>query len=80
MAHEESTDIRICSDCAMMAANAEGEPEHAEAMVKHLGEGVRVVVGYLDESFSWSPCQGCGSTLGGYRHFATIFWTEEKTA
>lgn len=24
-------------------------------------------------SFSWSPCDGCGSTLGGTRHAFTIW-------
>lgn len=27
-------------------------------------------------TFSWSPCQGCGSTLGGDR-FAMTLWSDE---
>ena len=27
--------------------------------------------------FSWSHCEGCGSTLGGSRHAATIWWEVE---
>ena len=26
------------------------------------------------QSFSWSQCQGCGSTLGGERHAATLWF------
>lgn len=28
-------------------------------------------------TFSWSACDGCGSTLGGERH-AFTYWTEER--
>lgn len=43
----------------------------------------RAVNDYLDEcgcetdEFSWSPCEGCGSTLGGSRHALTV-WTDKS--
>jgi hypothetical protein len=27
------------------------------------------------DTFRWSSCDGCGSTLGGERHAATLWWT-----
>lgn len=27
----------------------------------------------LEGWFSWQPCQGCGSHLGGYRYYATAW-------
>lgn len=27
--------------------------------------------------FSWSMCEGCGSTLGGSRHAYTVWWEED---
>jgi hypothetical protein len=34
--------------------------------------------GCEDIDFSWSRCEGCGSTLGGSRHAYTVWWDHEE--
>jgi len=67
-------EILICTDCAMLAANGELADETD-------CEPLGLVEGYVavtcsdsgdDCEFSWSPCEGCGSRLGGYRHSAVV--------
>jgi hypothetical protein len=33
--------------------------------------------GFIEPWFSWQPCDGCGSALGGDREYATA-WTEQS--
>lgn len=80
----EAVDLKICVDCLQMIANGEGPEGHEAAMTAHLGEGADVTLGCLDPEcdddgteggFSWSSCDGCGSTLGGDRFHATQWVT-----
>lgn len=82
------TPIEVCTDCLIVLAHgvesdAEGETwERLSA--RWPGEDPvttpAVTLGSRDEDapedpyFSWSPCDGCGSTLGGDRQHATG-WT-----
>lgn len=74
----------LCTDCAMLAANGERPADPVELELLGLvapGESVAMActgedgdddaTGHMD--FSWSPCGGCGSTLGGSRCPAVIF-------
>lgn len=93
-----------CSDCLMLLANGETDPDWSEEetaeylkRVEHYTEGCEVTLGMfkefhecLDESgeiaddcecemltFSWSPCDVCGSSLGGSRD-AVTFWEKKE--
>jgi hypothetical protein len=77
--------VELCADCVMMVANGEpgGDPEAFDmaawsAGVEHnwpSGEGWSLGSGWTDSGdetdtwFSWQPCEGCGSTLGGDREY-----------
>ena len=73
-----TTEIQVCVDCLTVTANGElldGGPgsvaEHVRRMTALWGDDVEIVPGSDDEgSFSWSSCDGCGSTLGGDRYTA----------
>ncbi len=69
-------DLQVCVDCAMLIANGEASPEHAEKVSEIWGDDcVNLVLSCgdeCDESFSWSDCDGCGSSLGGTRHEAAL--------
>ena len=72
----ETYEILICSDCAVLYANGE-VPEDPETEAKVLAaagvdEGWTVVLGDAekDHEFSWSACDTCRSHLGGYRFHA----------
>lgn len=82
MATIDADELEFCTDCVFMIANGEGTDAHMEAMVSIWGEGIRGVLGLalsshckecIDEDepcegwFSWSRCDGCGSSLGGDR-------------
>jgi hypothetical protein len=73
---------RCCTDCILYLANgdcgddetteaiamaieARWSPDEARNMVADCGEE-------CDEEFSWSPCEACGSRLGGARHLFAI--------
>jgi hypothetical protein len=67
-------EIDLCVDCLIASSNG---PEDASAEWEGLlEEWDGYLFGYVvdDEGdpvephFSWSPCQGCGSGLGGDRH------------
>lgn len=63
-------DAMCCVDCLMLAVNGEeANAEHTEAYRKGTqGLGDPCMKDDEDEgSFSWSPCQICGSHLGGQR-------------
>ncbi len=67
-----------CTDCILLLANGEcgdnAETEAVQACIAAFRPGVRSE--YLvctsteetDVEFSWSPCECCGSRLGGSRH------------
>ena len=76
----DMTTVRVCVDCYFAAANgiddtyAEWPDGFREAWLAAVArEGGRVFDPVTDPegdgcgSFSWSPCQWCGSTLGGDR-------------
>lgn len=73
----EHIELALCIDCTTMAANGEdthpdGEPEP----LSKIDDGWIVVItcnGHDCGGFSWSPCDGCGSRLGGQRHDAVMF-------
>jgi hypothetical protein len=62
--------------------------EHAAKMHAVWGESFDISLGRLSDPgeeereeseswFSWQPCDGCGSHLGGDREYATA-WTEQS--
>lgn len=75
-------DLEVCDDCAQVIANGEindgtdRDKEVADAQVRVWGsDAVHLVLACgedCSESFSWAPCDGCGSTLGGNRHPASV--------
>jgi hypothetical protein len=74
---EITTGVAVCQDCAMMLANGElGQGDdtadriHAERIAKRwsVGELVLDCGEDCEGWFSWTECDGCGSTLGGDRH------------
>ena len=79
------TDINFdgCVDCVMWFANGEGNHEWTEAefeayksTVAERWNGYAVTIACSEDCeghFSWSPCLGCGSTLGGDRHPMVAF-------
>lgn len=73
-------EIEICQDCLFILANGEGPDDVAEALAKRWPVGT-ITLGRITDPddpegfFSSSPCDGCGSTLGGDRYYATG-WTE----
>lgn len=80
------TPIDICTDCLFVLANG-AEDDAQTAAAERLAEmwpgespvtTPAVTLGFVDTdledgypSFSWQPCEGCGSRLGGDRHPAT---------
>lgn len=77
----EQVQIEVCDDCAMMSANGSHGWEYDEswynayvATADRIGDPVLICHEY-SESCSWfsmSPCDFCGSSLGGNRHPAVI--------
>lgn len=77
---------RVCSDCIMFIVNGETPPEMdetetADYVAKTIASqpaGFHWVAGDCGEygerhdEFSWSPCDCCGSTLGGSRCVAHL--------
>lgn len=81
---QDTYKISVCSCCMIAAVN--GEPctceseestmvddrEHPAGLMGKITDGHAVLTS--DESyFSWSSCDGCGSTLGGERHDMLVF-------
>ena len=80
-------DIDICTDCLTVLANGIEGDETLEVAAQRLTDlwpgdspvtTPAVTLGRIgdddpdaDPHFSWQPCDGCGSTLGGDRHPAT---------
>ncbi len=71
--------ISVCEDCAMVLINGDysgieyafTNPSESEKRIKEVQVGVTnmppVVYNGDHDEFSWSPCECCGSTLGGKR-------------
>lgn len=74
------TEGECCVDCLTMIANGDDSgmtPERSAEVQKAIGEcGGYPVASCGDDcegGFSWSPCDLCGSRLGGERHpFAVL--------
>ena len=74
--------LRVCVDCALLIANGEVTDSDgndiaeqvAERQVAVWGNDARwlVLTDYDEPFFSWSDCEGCGSTLGGDRMLAAV--------
>jgi len=68
-------DVSMCVTCLVWLANGDGDTERTEGeereFVDRLAsrwDGWYLAPGASDEeAFSWSPCDVCGSTLGGDR-------------
>jgi hypothetical protein len=68
-------DLWICVDCLFVVANGVETPDQAkaaDAMAVRWPEHIIVPAAQEDEEphFSWSSCDGCGSSLGGDRERA----------
>jgi len=85
------TTLHVCVDCLMLLANGEVFDAHGDditaqhaAKIDAIWGDTELTLGHVDAEeesdaepwFSWQPCDGCGSTLGGDREYATA-WTEE---
>ena len=83
--------IEVCYECLAMHANGDTggivpdcEPWGIlpDTDVTMGGADCYCKNGYQEEcecdftEFSWDPCEGCGTTLGGYRHTFTVWSTE----
>jgi hypothetical protein len=71
-ATKELNDLFVCVDCGFYIAYGEVENPDPRWNEKDAGarwDGYVVVNGDSDKDheFSWSPCEYCGSTLGGTR-------------
>ena len=62
--------MNVCVDCLFFIANGD-LPEDAERAAEVRSIGLDWVITEDDEGhFSWSPCDACGSRLGGQRFAA----------
>lgn len=79
----QSEIIDICVDCLFCLAygsDHEGVPPGQGALIGDQWGATDLTLGCpadccpdeTDPWFSWSPCQGCGSPLGGDREHATV--------
>jgi hypothetical protein len=70
----------VCVDCLMVIANDDAtgieDDDRAEAVRRAVygteGYWVADSTEETDLEFSWSPCDCCGSSLGGSRHRCAI--------
>lgn len=83
----EQIDIEVCVDCLTIEANGPDEVEpaaverFARAMESATADGWTYANACPEECeghFSWSPCDFCGSTLGGDRHPAALLRREAR--
>ncbi len=80
MPKNENFDAFVCVDCGYFLANGlPDEPDEGWSPEKLAAkwEGYHLVNGdsEKDHDFSWTPCEGCGSALGGIRMHC-IAWEE----
>jgi len=72
---EATHNMKICVDCAMLHANNDltgiDSPEREAEVLAGLNDYPFVIVGEHD-GFHWSPCDTCGSRLGGDRFTAVL--------
>ena len=83
MATIDADNLEFCTDCVQIIANGEVTGSDGNditnrinaAQVEIWGQGIDGALGLVltcpddcEGWFSWSPCDGCGSTLGGDRH------------
>ena len=83
------TEGSVCVDCLMFLANGDTPQELDEAGTeKWVAEFVRRTEGThiflagpedCEGWFSWSPCDACGSPLGGDRHPVVFELIEQVT-
>ena len=69
-------DLDVCMDCAALLANDDATPEHRASFAAQAHAGQIVLSGTEDVDdtpFSIARCDGCGSTLAGYRTKAVMF-------
>lgn len=76
--------LMACADCLFYLANGdETEGRDMEAAIQaHLGVpsgGLHCGSSDEDDTFSWRPCECCGSQLGGSRHQVFHFAQEGKS-
>lgn len=78
----EDFDLEVCVDCLQLIANGEdyteaGDLEDRIAAIWPPEDGWRLAPNCPPDGdcggFSWSPCDACGSRLGGDRHYAVAF-------
>lgn len=63
----------ICADCAMWHANADLSGVEDEGRIAEVQAcSAHVIVGDDIDTFSWAPCDACGTRLGGTRIAALI--------
>ena len=77
MAKNTVYDVYVCVDCGYYLANGLSgcePPEWTPEQIKERWQGYHLVNGDSDKdrTFSWSPCEGCASHLGGYRFHSAI--------
>lgn len=73
MTTRDDIELEVCDDCTFVLANGSETAEHEAARygLEKNWQGYEIVNACEDAcegSFSWSPCRGCGSDLGGNRH------------
>ena len=83
--HVEMHRLAVCVDCMFLIANGETDPDFdVDAWAAKVernwpsAEGWHLGLGWFENPdaeetehwFSWSPCEGCGSSLGGDRYWA----------
>lgn len=84
----DTVEIAVCTDCLMLLANAEAFDAEGNEITEQVGANIQdlwgnteITLGSVDDTedtadegyFSWSSCDGCGSTLGGDRYTATAW-------
>lgn len=76
--------ISVCVDCAMLLANGTLGNEDDVEDDAHAWKIATLWPGWVlstdsgENYFSWSQCDGCGSTLGGDRFDGTAFLPKEN--
>jgi hypothetical protein len=76
MSKFEQIDLMACQDCLLYVANGDIPEDRdadefeadIEATVGHPSGMISCGDSDLDDEFSWSACECCGSRLGGSRH------------